>query len=70
MSSSPVRLRYTGEHPVSFLHHGIGEVGKDGEFEVPAEAAESFTRRADVEFATRGQKVKATKAEAEAAPEG
>ena len=68
MSTSPstVRLRYLGEHPVSFLHHGIGEVEKDGEFEVPAEVAESFTRRADVEFATRGQKAKAVKAEAEA----
>lgn len=64
-----VKLRYTGERPVSFLDHGIGTVEKGGEFEVPAEEAERFTRRSDVEFATRGQKAKATKASAEDAAE-
>jgi hypothetical protein len=64
-----VRLRYTGEHPVSFTGHGVGHVEPGDEFEVPADDAGRFTRRADVEFATRSQKAKATKAEAAAEAE-
>jgi hypothetical protein len=69
LSSDKVRLVYTGKHPQAFTDHGIGELGEGAEFEVPADEAERFTRRADVEFATRGQKAKATKAEAAAEAE-
>lgn len=66
MSTSTVRLRYTGKHQKTFTDHGIGEAEEGAEFDVPADDAERFTRRADVEFATRGMKAKAAKAEAEA----
>jgi hypothetical protein len=64
-----VRLRYTGEHPKAFTEHGVGEVSKGDEFEVPAEEAERYARRDDIEFATPAQKAKATKAEAATAGE-
>ena len=46
-----VVLRYTGEQSVSFLDHGIGQVEPGGTFTVPADDAERFTRRADIQLA-------------------
>lgn len=43
------RLRFTGEEPVTFHHPGVGYTEPGGEFTVPEEDAERFTRRADVE---------------------
>jgi hypothetical protein len=67
LSNDLVKLRYLGEHPKTFTEHGVGEVSRGDEFDVPAGEAERYTRRDDVEFATSGQKAKAAKAEA---PEG
>jgi hypothetical protein len=52
--SDLVRLRFTGEQPVTFHDHGIGWVEPGGEFSVPASEEERFTRRADVERADGG----------------
>lgn len=65
MSTDRVRLRYTGERPVSFLDHCIGSVKQGDEFSVPAGEEERFTRRADVELADAAP---AVKARAKAAP--
>lgn len=45
-----VRLRYTGELSVIFQHPGVGYVEQNGEFDVPEDEAEAFTRRADIEL--------------------
>ena len=44
-----VRLRYTGELSVTFQHPSVGYVEQNGEFDVPEDEAEAFTRRADIE---------------------
>lgn len=49
--SGTKRLRYTGEVATSFRDHGIGLVEPGGVFEVPAQDAERFTRRSDIEEA-------------------
>lgn len=43
-------LRYTGDQAVTFMTHGVGEVGPErGTFEVPESALASYMRRGDVE---------------------
>lgn len=63
-----IRLRYTGHHALVFTEFGIEVSGDSSEFEVPADQAERFARRGDIEFAARGMKAKAAKAESEAGP--
>lgn len=65
-SNERVRLRYTGGHPTTFTHHGIGEVEPGAEFEVPAADAGRYTRRADVEPVTASGKRKPKGAAAQA----
>ena len=61
------RLRYTGERWQSFTEHGVGEVEAGSEFDVPAEEAERYLRRPDIEEASRRQK---RQPELRAAPDG
>lgn len=44
-----MRLRYTGDHPVTFMDNRVGDLQPDEEFTLPDEEAEGFLVRADVE---------------------
>lgn len=49
-----MRVTYTGVQPAVFLAGGIGLVEPGGEFDVPEDLAEAFTRRPDITPVTAG----------------
>lgn len=63
-----MKLRYTGPIATTFITARVGVVEPGGEFEVPDEMAEQFTRRPDIEQVAEQTKTTASKAKSADGP--